>query len=172
MGSSACSASTKAAIPPAFWASAITCKATVVLPLDSGPKISTTRPRGNPPTPRAESKEMEPVEITAMGTMASLLPNRMMEPLPNCFSIWDNARSIALVFSPLSSAIYLSHVSESAMRLPACGNCLIITIHHWRTKGELESNKKTPGLRSPGGEPNEWGERYQYFRLTLSSQVE
>src|SRR5262249_41047185 len=82
----------------------MTCSATVVLPLDSGPKISTTRPRGKPPTPRAASKEMEPVEITAMGTMASLLPSRIIEPLPNCFSIWASARSIAFAFSNLSSA--------------------------------------------------------------------
>src|ERR1019366_3378628 len=33
-------------MPPAFCASAITCKAMVVLPEDSGPKISTTRQRG------------------------------------------------------------------------------------------------------------------------------
>src|SRR5436305_3878262 len=49
--------------------------------------------------PRAASKEIEPVEMTAMGTMASLLPSRMIEPFPNCFSIWARARSIALVFS-------------------------------------------------------------------------
>ena len=36
-GSSACSTSTKAAVPPAFWASAMTWRASVVLPLDSGP---------------------------------------------------------------------------------------------------------------------------------------
>ena len=41
----------------------------VVLPEDSGPKISTTRPRGKPPTPSAASKEIAPVGITAMGTI-------------------------------------------------------------------------------------------------------
>src|SRR5579862_353012 len=71
----------------------------VVLPDDSGPKISMTRPRGNPPTPSAASKEMAPVGITAIGTMASFDPNRMIEPLPNCFSICENARSIALLRS-------------------------------------------------------------------------
>jgi len=102
----------KSRMPPVFCASAITCKATVVLPLDSGPKISTTRPRGKPPTPRAASNEIDPVEITAMGTMASLLPNRMMEPLPNCFSICESARSIARVFSCLSSAIHSLHAAS------------------------------------------------------------
>ena len=37
---------TKAAMPPAFCASAMTCSATVVLPEDSGPKISEILPRG------------------------------------------------------------------------------------------------------------------------------
>ncbi len=36
-GSSACSASTKAAVPPIFWISATTCSVRVVLPEDSGP---------------------------------------------------------------------------------------------------------------------------------------
>ena len=49
--------------------------------------ISTTRPRGTPPTPSAASKEIDPVLIVEIGTIASLLPRRMIEPLPNCFSI-------------------------------------------------------------------------------------
>ena len=36
-GSSACSASMNAAMPPARWALATACRATVVLPEDSGP---------------------------------------------------------------------------------------------------------------------------------------
>src|SRR6202044_1393188 len=55
---------------------------------DSGQKISTIRPRGNPPPPSALSSEMEPDEIAATCTTASFDPNRTMEPLPNCFSIW------------------------------------------------------------------------------------
>ena len=34
----------------------------------SGPKISITRPRGTPPTPNAASKEIDPVEMTEIGT--------------------------------------------------------------------------------------------------------
>ncbi len=64
-----------AAVPPAFCASAITCSVMVVFPEDSGPKISTTRPRGNPPTPNAVSIEIEPDEITCTGTTA-LEPRR------------------------------------------------------------------------------------------------
>src|ERR1035437_10267447 len=48
-----------AARPPAFWALAITCSINVVLPEDSGPKISMTRPRGMPPTPSARSTDLD-----------------------------------------------------------------------------------------------------------------
>src|ERR1700683_2743893 len=84
----------------------------VVFPEDSGPKISTTRPRGKPPTPSAASKEIAPVEITAMGTMASFDPRRMIEPLPNCFSICANARSIALLRS--------SAMKDAPSRITGC----------------------------------------------------
>src|SRR5208282_4118862 len=89
-------------MPPVFCASAITWRAMVVLPEDSGPNTSTTRPRGKPPTPSAASNEIAPVEITEMGTIASFDPNRMIDPLPNCFSICETASSIAL---PRSSAM-------------------------------------------------------------------
>ncbi len=62
-GSRACSASMNAATPFSFWAWAATVKARVVLPLDSGPKISTMRPRGMPLPPSARSSESEPVEM-------------------------------------------------------------------------------------------------------------
>jgi len=53
----------------------------------------------NAPTPRAASKLMDPVEITAMGSSASLDPSRTMDPLPNCFSICARAISTALLRS-------------------------------------------------------------------------
>ena len=43
------------------------CSERVVLPDDSGPKISMMRPRGTPPTPRAASTPIEPVEIALIG---------------------------------------------------------------------------------------------------------
>ena len=52
--SKACSASIIAAMPPCFCASAMACMASVVLPDDSGPKISITLPRGYPPIPQYE----------------------------------------------------------------------------------------------------------------------
>src|ERR1700719_287254 len=88
-----------AAWPPIFCASAITCRDMVVLPPDSGPKISITRPRGNPPTPKAESRLIEPVGITLTGTNTSRLPNRTMEPLPYDFSICAIAFARFTVFS-------------------------------------------------------------------------
>src|SRR5690606_27631609 len=48
--SSACSASTKAQVPPIFCISAMTCRVSVVLPEDSWPEISVTRPLGWHPT--------------------------------------------------------------------------------------------------------------------------
>ena len=57
----------KATTPPRFCASAMTCWQTVVLPDDSGPKISVIRPRGMPPTPSARSSAMDPVGIEVHG---------------------------------------------------------------------------------------------------------
>ena len=62
-GSSACSASMNAATPPSRCVLAMAVSANVVLPLDSGPKISTTRPRGKPRPPKAKSKLSAPVEM-------------------------------------------------------------------------------------------------------------
>src|SRR5581483_7337842 len=69
--------------------------ASVDFPDDSGPKISTIRPRGSPPTPRATSRARAPVGTTPI-CMWVFSPNRMIEPLPNCFSIWPSAISRAL----------------------------------------------------------------------------
>src|SRR5712692_10386214 len=93
-----------AACPPVFCASAMTCSARVVFPPDSGPNTSTTRPRGKPPTPSAASIESAPVEITLTGTITSLLPSRMIEPLPYCFSICVMADSSILIFSSVMVA--------------------------------------------------------------------
>ena len=82
-------------MPPLRWASATTCMASVDLPEDSGPKISTTRPRGKPPTPRARSRARAPVGIVSI-FMLPFSPIFMTEPLPNCFSIWPSAISRAL----------------------------------------------------------------------------
>ena len=48
---------------------------------------------------------MDPVGMLAMTATASFWPSRMIEPLPNCFSIWPMAISIARARSLLSSAM-------------------------------------------------------------------
>ena len=95
LGSSACSTSMKAARPPRRWASAMTLRQKVVLPDDSGPKISMIRPRGRPPTPKVRSMASEPVEMVST-TMRVALPRRMMDPSPNCLVIAETASSIFL----------------------------------------------------------------------------
>ena len=63
-----------------------TCSARVVLPELSGPKISTTRPRGK--TPAAEGQVQADGEPVLMPSDAALMPGspasprRMMDPLP------------------------------------------------------------------------------------------
>src|SRR2546427_11027991 len=100
--SSACSASMYAAAPPRRWAFATTCSANVVLPLDSGPKISVTRPRGMPPIPIAASRLIAPVGIASTRTCGESAPIRMMAPLPQVFSIWVMARLSAFLRSSVS----------------------------------------------------------------------
>ncbi len=46
---------------------------------------------------------MEPVEMESMGPMVFFWPRRMIEPLPNCFSICPTAMSMARVRSFWSS---------------------------------------------------------------------
>ena len=106
-GSNACSASIKAASPPIFWHSAITCKANVVLPEDSGPNTSIILPFGIPPIPNAISKLRAPVGI-ASTFMLLTSPNFITEPLPNCFSICPIAISSAFAFSEFSILIFTS----------------------------------------------------------------
>src|SRR6058998_3913512 len=96
----------KAAVPPVFWASAIVCNMSVVFPDDSGPKISMTRPRGSPPVPSARSSPSEPDGMTGTSGGASVAPSFMMDPLPNCFSIWAIASSMARFFSSRSAIAF------------------------------------------------------------------
>src|SRR5213080_44922 len=48
-----------------------------------------------PPIPRAMSRPSEPVGRQATSCASASSPSFMMAPLPNCFSIWLTARSIA-----------------------------------------------------------------------------
>src|SRR5207247_332458 len=106
--SSACSASMYAAAPPWRWAFATTCSASVVLPLDSGPKISVTRPRGMPPIPIAASRLIAPVGMISTRTRGESAPIRMMAPLPQVFSFCVMARLRAFLRSSESCGTSLS----------------------------------------------------------------
>src|SRR5262245_22383768 len=46
--------------------------------------------------PSAKSSPSDPVDTTLMSFDTSDSPSRMIEPLPNCFSIWDRAAASAL----------------------------------------------------------------------------
>ena len=61
--------------------------------------------------PSATSSESDPEEMASMPVVRSHAPRRMMDPLPNCFSICERARSMARDFSVLSSGIAVSSFS-------------------------------------------------------------
>src|SRR5215204_4986897 len=116
----------KAARPPAFCASAMMCRARVVLPEDSGPKISTIRPRGTPPTPRAMSRGSAPVEIVSTFN-PPMSPSVIRAPAPNSFSICVTAacsawsRALAS-FSPASLKLgFWSAISLTSLSLVIVG---------------------------------------------------
>ena len=101
VGSRACSASMKPAMPPLFCISATICSATVVLPLDSGPNTSIILPLGIPPSPSAISRLSDPVGMTSIFMFALESPSFITEPFPYCFSICAIAASRAFFLSSL-----------------------------------------------------------------------
>ena len=86
---------------PLFCTSATICRATVVLPLDSGPYTSMIRPFGTPPSPSAISRLREPVGIVSIFIFAPESPSFITEPFPYAFSICVNAASNAFSLSSL-----------------------------------------------------------------------
>src|ERR1700761_184198 len=93
----------KAQTPPIAWAWAMMWLTSVVFPEDSGPKISTIRPRGTPPIPSAKSSASEPVGIEAT-LIVPLSPRRISEPSPNSRLIPVTAASSAASFALASFA--------------------------------------------------------------------
>src|SRR3954467_1339100 len=116
-----------ATTPPFFCASARTCWQRVVLPEDSGPKISVIRPRGMPPTPSARSSAIEPVGIASTCCFSDV-PSFMIEPRPNCFSIERMAASTALVRSNVARSTVRSGVARSAPLRSAALCCSVPVI--------------------------------------------
>ena len=106
----------KAATPPLRCASAMTCWQTVVLPDDSGPKISVIRPRGMPPTPSARSSAIEPVGMVSTWSF-SRDPSFMIAPRPNCFSIEARAASTALPRSARDRSAVRSALRSSVIAI-------------------------------------------------------
>ncbi|MNN36153.1 hypothetical protein D3C81_1500370 [compost metagenome] len=74
----------------------------MVLPEDSGPNTSITRPTGRPPMPSAMSSPSEPVETLSISFTKPPLPSFITEPLPKARSICAIAASRARCFSPSS----------------------------------------------------------------------
>jgi len=70
-----------------------------------GPKISVTRPRGMPPMPIAASRLIAPVGMALIRTCGESAPMRMIEPLPQVFSIWVIARLSAFRRSSVSLVV-------------------------------------------------------------------
>src|SRR5688572_133490 len=89
---------------------------------------------------------IEPVEIEAIGPMVLRWPRRMIDPLPNCFSIWPTAMSMALVRSFRSSR---------GMRAPLGGWPALALV----APGEA-------GRENAGGTP-----RNQWWRLRVTAEV-
>src|SRR5215213_4639535 len=147
-----------AATSPDFCASATMWSASVVLPEDSGPKISMTRPRGMPPTPMLASNESEVVEMAGM-SITSLSPRRMIEPLPNFFSMFASAASTALPRSaPCLSAMFAttSFSSPFLTLLNLCLNSedpesLPQTAREWNSVSHLQQYFFHPGGDDAGG---------------------
>ena len=154
VGSNACSASMNATTPPAFWASAAMVKASVVLPLDSGPNTSTMRPLGTPRPPKAKSKLREPVPIPG-GAVRPSPSRRMIEPLPYVFSIWARARSSA-AWRPADSA---SGAGVVFFLRAAMAKACSLLFAHLIQSGPLEHHSNVPcrlscsslGRRRPSG---------------------
>src|SRR2546430_11739588 len=61
------------------------------------------RPRGTPPTPTAESNDKEVVDIAGISETARS-PKRMIDPLPNLFSMLSSAASMARLRSAIRSS--------------------------------------------------------------------
>src|SRR5439155_12528373 len=64
---------------------------------------SQMRPRGTPPMPTAESSDKEVVDIAGISETARS-PRRMIDPLPNLFSMLSSAASMARLRSAIRSS--------------------------------------------------------------------
>ncbi len=157
-----------AATPPRRWASAMTCWQTVVLPDDSGPKISVIRPRGMPPTPSARSRAIEPVGMKSTCCRA-VAPSFMIEPVPNCFSIERIAASTAL---PRSAWARSAARSVPPVRSPfrsSAGRCPVIAISSRSCRHNCHSDRPCHWPRAgdqPSSVSSSTGFGFRGFRIS------
>src|SRR5688500_14543729 len=108
-----------AALPPAFCVCAIACRVSVVLPLDSGPKISTMRPRGYPPMPSAPSSERAPVGMHGMRFVAASSPSRMSAFSPCSLLVAATKLSSSWTLSDTGFFVFVSLIVVClSVRLP------------------------------------------------------
>src|SRR6185437_1476019 len=102
------------------------------------------RPRGTPPMPTAASRLKDVVEIAGTSE-TSRSPRRMIDPLPNLFSMPDRAASIALPRSTLiRSSVAITYIAffrsfshESAARGFLLTACLPGAYHIKRENGTV-----------------------------------
>src|SRR5207302_10251051 len=88
-------ASRNARVPSVCATSALTCCVRAASTEHPGPELASSLLAGGAPTPSARSRPSAPVETTCTSFAASA-SSFMIEPLPNCFSIWDSAAANAL----------------------------------------------------------------------------
>src|SRR3954447_707575 len=76
------------------------------------------RPRGSPPTPSARSSDSAPVGTAATLTAAASSPIFMIEPAPNCRSIWVRALCSAesRAFAAFSCSLSMRAISFGSER--------------------------------------------------------
>ena len=108
----------------------MTWRVSVVLPELSGPKTSTTRPRGMPPTPSAMSRVSAPVGMISTRWVWTS-PRRMIAPLPWLRSIWlravERARSRSVVTASASVVAADRRPVTSIVRSMVLLCCVLVT---------------------------------------------
>src|SRR5437763_3746722 len=83
--------------------------------------------------PSAASSDREPEGIASSAALLSMPPRRMMDPLPNCFSICDTAKSRARDFSVRSSAITSFQFLAGKKAQRSCASWWLISFYPLRT---------------------------------------
>ncbi len=128
-------------MPPAFWASAMACRASVVLPDDFRPvDLDHAAARQAADAKRDIERQASRSETVSTSIPVLLVPSRMIEPLPKARSICESAAS---------SALDLSIEEPSTRRSASCRS------HCRASPYDRDSEDRQTGNR-PGAAPV-WG---------------